>query len=70
MGASTPIAESKMNDLNCFTTESAMKMVAGTHVVWAFLLKVQVLLKINSLKTQKSKNGKDIKETQRGFGKT
>ncbi|HON20410.1 MAG: 50S ribosomal protein L11 [Bacteroidales bacterium] len=24
------IAESKMNDLNCFTTESAMKMVAGT----------------------------------------
>jgi len=24
------IAESKMNDLNCFTIESAMKMVAGT----------------------------------------
>ena len=24
------IAESKMNDLNCFTVESAMKMVAGT----------------------------------------
>jgi large subunit ribosomal protein L11 len=24
------IAEDKMNDLNCFTVESAMKMVAGT----------------------------------------
>lgn len=24
------IAEDKMNDLNCFTIESAMKMVAGT----------------------------------------
>lgn len=28
------IAEKKMPDLNCFTMKSAMRMVAGTLVVW------------------------------------
>ena len=31
------IAEDKMADLNCFTIESAMKMVAGTAKAWVSL---------------------------------
>ena len=30
MGSSTKISEEKMPDLNCFSVDSAMNMVAGT----------------------------------------
>ena len=37
-----------MTDLNAFTVESAMKMVAGTAEAWESLLKVMPLLEITN----------------------
>jgi hypothetical protein len=37
LGSSKGIAEDKMQDLNAFTVESAMKMVAVRHDPWVSL---------------------------------